>query len=197
MSRFSVEPNSQSSRTSRESSKDREAHSSETGSTGSAAGECRKKGRFELTGGSSGTPVTGSQLERPDKIDTQYHESGHSSASGSPSTSPSSSLSRGQMPRLTDPRLADAASAHILTAHLEALLKQNETQRMILTDLYGGMSTPSSSISRSRAGSQSRPAPFHAFEPIESKPLSSSSDLLFGMVSSSFLYFVDWCARPY
>ncbi|KAJ2960390.1 hypothetical protein NQZ79_g4227 [Umbelopsis isabellina] len=182
MSRFSVEPTSQSGRSSRESSKDREAHGSEAGSAGTTSVECRKKGRFELTGGSSGTPMPASQLElRPDKIDTQYHESGHSSASGSPSTSPSSSISRGQMSRLSDSRLADPGSAHILTAHLEALLKQNETQRMILTDLYGGMSTPSSSISRSRAGSQSRPAAFHAFEPIESKPLSSSSDLLFGM----------------
>lgn len=184
MSRFSVEPTSQSGRTSRESSKDREGHSSEVGTTATSSVECRKKGRFELTGGSSGTPMSASQSElRPDRIDTQYHESGHSSASGSPSTSPSSSISRGQMSRLNDSRIADPASAHILTAHLEALLKQNETQRMILTDLYGGMSTPSSSISRSRAGSQSRPAAFHAFEPIESKPLSSSSDLLFGMVS--------------
>jgi hypothetical protein len=184
ISRFSVEPTREMGRaTSRENSKDREGHTSDTASsTASVPLECRKKGRFELTGGSS-TPLSSTSLphtERPDKIDTQYHESAHSSLSVSPSTSPSSSLSRGQAPRLTE-----QASAHILTSHLEALLKQNETQRMILNDLYGGMggSAPHPNISRSRAGSESRRAPFPIMEPMEPKPLSSSTDVLVGMVS--------------
>ncbi|KAI8578731.1 hypothetical protein K450DRAFT_245242 [Umbelopsis ramanniana AG] len=182
ISRFSVEPTREIGRaTSRDNSKDREGHTSDTASsTASVPLECRKKGRFELTGGSS-TPLSSTSLphtERPDKIDTQYHESAHSSVSVSPSTSPSSSLSRGQAPRLTE-----QASAHILTSHLEALLKQNETQRMILTDLYGGMGGGPSNpnISRSRAGSESRRAPFPIMEPMEPKPLSSSTDVLFGM----------------
>jgi len=178
ISRFSVEPSREIGRTSRESSKDRDGHVSDTMSTISVTGECRKKGRFELTGGSS-TPqsATSVPVGHPDKIDTQSHESAPSSVSGSPSTSPSSSLSRGQAPRLND-----QASAHILTSHLEALLKQNETQRMILNDLYGGMSVaPNPSISRSRAGSESRRAPFPIMEPIEPKPLATSNDLLYGM----------------
>jgi hypothetical protein len=192
VSRFSVEPTREIGRPSRENGKDRESHASDTvSSTSSIPVECRKKGRFELTGGSS-TPLSSSSQpvghsDRLDKADAQYHESAHSSVSGSPSTSPSSSLSRGQIPRLTD-----QASAHILTSHLEALLKQNETQRIILNDLYGGMGgAPNPNISRSRAGSESRRAPFPIMEPIEPKPLSNSTDVLFGMVSSDITHHIS------
>lgn len=104
--------------------------------------ECRKKGRFELTGGSS-TPGDVA------KHDTAHHaDSPQSSLSCSPSTSPCSSLSRGQTGRLFDPSMPQ-----MMHSHMETLLKQLDAQKSLVQDMMLGMSmvygTPASSDARS------------------------------------------------
>ncbi|CAO3687343.1 unnamed protein product [Rhizopus stolonifer] len=97
--------------------------------------ECRKKGRFELTGGSNPP----SDSEKP------HHDS-------SPATSPSNSLSRGQAHRVIDPNFP-----HMVYSHMESLLKQTEMQKNMLQGLlttlpvlYGPQPTRSRTLSDSK-----------------------------------------------
>ncbi|KAL0076820.1 kinase-like domain-containing protein [Phycomyces blakesleeanus] len=97
--------------------------------------ECRKKGRFELTGGQSAplTPIETSRIDRE-----VCGDSSQSSLIGSPSTSPCNSLLRGQS------TLLDAAKADLMKARMEELLRYTETQRVLLHDAIQTLnSTPS------------------------------------------------------
>ncbi|ORY99170.1 kinase-like domain-containing protein [Syncephalastrum racemosum] len=92
--------------------------------------DCRKKGRFELSGGSS------SQSDK--------HE-------GSPTTSPCGSLSRGH-------RLQDSSIPYMIQSHMETMMKQIDAQKCLLHDMMLGMSvatgtTASERVARSRASS--------------------------------------------
>ncbi|KAF7723139.1 hypothetical protein EC973_002321 [Apophysomyces ossiformis] len=117
--------------------------------------ECRKKGRFELTGGtptvsdtksekSDGKATMGSVDFTPHTV-AGYIESPQSSVTGSPSVSPNNSLSRGQPHQLLDPVASQA-----MFAQMEALLKQTEMQRAMMQDVMAnmaaitGVQTPSS-----------------------------------------------------
>ncbi|KAI8075865.1 kinase-like domain-containing protein [Gilbertella persicaria] len=80
--------------------------------------ECRKKGRFELTGGSTNEP-------------SGFHsDSPQSTVAPSPAISPSNSLSRGQAHRILD-----SSMPHLVYSHMESLIKQNEIQKSMLQDL--------------------------------------------------------------
>jgi hypothetical protein len=83
--------------------------------------ECRKKGRFQLSG------VGDMKFEK----DYGYMDSPQSSVS---SYSPNSSFSRGQSARLFDP-----SANSILYSNMEYLLKQVETQKMIMCDMLAGL----------------------------------------------------------
>ncbi|KAG1377366.1 hypothetical protein G6F61_006795 [Rhizopus arrhizus] len=83
--------------------------------------ECRKKGRFELTGGSN-TPS--------DSEKASHHDSPQSTVAPSPAISPSNSLSRGQANRIIDPNFP-----HMVFSHMESLLKQTEIQKNMLQGL--------------------------------------------------------------
>ncbi|GAN00619.1 Ser/Thr protein kinase [Mucor ambiguus] len=88
--------------------------------------ECRKKGRFELTGGSN-TP--GDALK-----DKEHLESPQSTVGPSPAISPCSSLQRGQAHRIIDNSMP-----HMIYAHMESLIKQTEVQKNMLNDLLATM----------------------------------------------------------
>ncbi|GAA5805003.1 hypothetical protein HPULCUR_010516 [Helicostylum pulchrum] len=81
--------------------------------------ECRKKGRFELTGGSDSSKEFINHLESP-----------QSTVAPSPVISPCSSLSRGQAHRILDPSMPQ-----MVYSHMESLLKQTEIQKNMLHDL--------------------------------------------------------------
>jgi serine/threonine protein kinase len=85
--------------------------------------ECRKKGRFELTGGSDTNREFINHLESP-----------QSTVGPSPVISPSNSLSRGQAHRILDPSMP-----HMVYSHMESLLKQTEIQKNMLHDLLATM----------------------------------------------------------
>ncbi|KAG2234608.1 hypothetical protein INT48_003416 [Thamnidium elegans] len=85
--------------------------------------ECRKKGRFELTGGSDSSKEFINHLESP-----------QSTVAPSPAISPSSSLSRGQAHRILDPSMPQ-----MVYSHMESLLKQTEIQKNMLHDLLATM----------------------------------------------------------
>lgn len=85
--------------------------------------ECRKKGRFELTGGNDSSKEFINMLESP-----------QSTVAPSPVISPSNSISRGQAHRILDP-----AMPHMVYSHMESLLKQTEIQKNMLHDLLATM----------------------------------------------------------
>lgn len=88
--------------------------------------ECRKKGRFELTGGSN-TPS--------DALKEKEHlESPQSTVGPSPAISPCNSLQRGQAHRIIDNSMP-----HMIYAHMESLIKQTEVQKSMLNDLLATM----------------------------------------------------------
>lgn len=82
--------------------------------------ECRKKGRFELTGGNN----------EANKEFSSHLESPQSTVNPSPITSPCNSISRGQAHRILDPSMP-----HMIYSHMESLLKQTEVQKAMLHDL--------------------------------------------------------------
>ncbi|KAG0182083.1 hypothetical protein DFQ29_005924 [Apophysomyces sp. BC1021] len=140
--------------------------------------ECRKKGRFELTGG---TPtVSDIKPEKPEhKIATSsaeftphsaagYLESPQSSVTGSPSVSPNTSLSRGQPHQLLDP-----ATSQAMFTQMEALLKQTEAQRAMMQDVMANMSA----ITGIQTAAPVPPAPTIAAGPARSKSEYGSSPL--------------------
>lgn len=88
--------------------------------------ECRKKGRFELTGGSN---TTGDALK-----DKEHLESPQSTVAPSPAISPCNSLQRGQAHRILDNSMP-----HMIYAHMESLIKQTEVQKNMLNDLLATM----------------------------------------------------------
>lgn len=88
--------------------------------------ECRKKGRFELTGGSN----TSSDAIR----DKEHLESPQSTVAPSPAISPCNSLQRGQAHRIVDNSMP-----HMIYAHMESLIKQTEVQKNMLNDLLATM----------------------------------------------------------
>ncbi|KAI8371579.1 kinase-like domain-containing protein [Radiomyces spectabilis] len=137
--------------------------------------ECRKKGRFELSGGSAPPDVQG----KAEKAEGHHYESPSSFVSGSPTCSPSSSLSRGQERRLLDPNMPQ-----LVYSHMEALLKQTEQQKNMLHEMLFGMSMvygtqgPSGKgQARSRTVSETKRPPSTVREPSDSTqrttPLSS------------------------
>ncbi|KAI9474299.1 MAG: hypothetical protein EXX96DRAFT_621937 [Benjaminiella poitrasii] len=91
--------------------------------------ECRKKGRFELTGGSN------AQENAAMKTETQDHmDSPQSTVGPSPVISPYNSVSRGQAHRVIDNSLP-----HMIYSHMESLLKQTEMQKNMLQELFSTM----------------------------------------------------------
>ncbi|CEP14946.1 hypothetical protein [Parasitella parasitica] len=88
--------------------------------------ECRKKGRFELTGGSNTPSDTVKEKE--------YLESPHSTVGPSPVISPCNSLQRGQAHRIID-----STMPHMIYSHMESLIKQTEIQKNMLNDLLATM----------------------------------------------------------
>ncbi|KAI9029804.1 kinase-like domain-containing protein [Phycomyces nitens] len=152
--------------------------------------ECRKKGRFELTGGQS-APLTPIETSRADR--EACGDSSQSSVVGSPSTSPCNSLLRGQS------TLLDAAKANIMRTRMEELLRHTETQRALLYDAIHTLnstplnpvlpssippSTPTSIlISRSRASSDTKRSVNN--EPIEISEQGNKSNPLSHEISST------------
>ncbi|CAO3631555.1 unnamed protein product [Mucor fragilis] len=88
--------------------------------------ECRKKGRFELTGGSN---APSDALK-----DKEHLESPQSTVAPSPAVSPCNSLQRGQAHRIIDNTMP-----HMVYAHMESLIKQTEVQKNMLNDLLATM----------------------------------------------------------
>ncbi|KAF9181502.1 hypothetical protein BGZ51_001126 [Haplosporangium sp. Z 767] len=97
------------------------------------------------------------------------------STHSTPNTSPSGSLSRGQAPMI------DAQGVHSVYSHLDILYRQNEQQRVILTELFAGLGLkagsghavfPTATISKSQAGVLEN-VPFSSS--VASTPASSSA----------------------
>ncbi|KAI8875167.1 kinase-like protein [Backusella circina FSU 941] len=88
--------------------------------------ESRKKGRFELTGGTN-TPNDNFKLDRENSFDQH-------ALPNSPAISPNNTLLRGQSHRLTD-----KSTTHLVQGHLEYLLKQADIQKNILSELISGL----------------------------------------------------------
>lgn len=113
--------------------------------------ECRKKGRFELTGGSDSSKEFINHLESP-----------QSTVVPSPVLSPCGSLSRGQAHRILDPSMPQ-----MVYSHMESLLKQTEIQKNMLHDLIATMPLMYNSnnsqhppgITRSRTVSETKKPP--------------------------------------
>lgn len=107
--------------------------------------ECRKKGRFELTGGNNDT----------NKDFASHLESPQSTVNPSPITSPCNSISRGQAHRILDPSMP-----HMIYSHMESLLKQTEVQKAMLHDLLATMplmyNGNTAGVTRSRTVSDSK-----------------------------------------
>jgi serine/threonine protein kinase len=131
--------------------------------------ECRKKGRFELTGGSN----TPSESGGSNRQDTSHMDSPQSTVAPSPAISPCSSLSRGQAHRILD-----SSMSHMVYSHMESLIKQTEIQKNMLHDLlvtmpliYGTNSnnSPQSILTRSRTISDSKKPAFTHNEEVYQK----------------------------
>lgn len=131
--------------------------------------ECRKKGRFELTGGSN----TPSESGGSNKQDTSHLDSPQSTVGPSPAISPCNSLSRGQAHRVIDSSLS-----HMVQSHMESLIKQTEVQKSMLQDLlvtmpfmYGANNSnnPQSILTRSRTVSDSKKPAFMQSEEVYQK----------------------------
>ncbi|KAL9548733.1 hypothetical protein MBANPS3_005550 [Mucor bainieri] len=90
--------------------------------------ECRKKGRFELTGGSNNAASDAL------KDNKEHLESPQSTVGPSPAISPCNSLQRGQAHRIIDNSMP-----HMIYAHMESLIKQTEVQKNMLNDLLATM----------------------------------------------------------
>lgn len=103
--------------------------------------ECRKKGRFELTGGNDSSKEFVNLLESP-----------QSTVAPSPVISPCNSISRGQGNRILDPSMPN-----MVYSHMESLLKQTEIQKSMLHDLLATMpSMYANPTTRSRTISDSK-----------------------------------------
>ncbi|KAG2196383.1 hypothetical protein INT47_012887 [Mucor saturninus] len=112
-------------------------------STAALSPECRKKGRFELTGGNDSSKEFINMLESP-----------QSTVAPSPVISPCNSISRGQAHRILDPSMPN-----MVYSHMENLLKQTEIQKNMLHDLLATMPimyTNPTNASRSRTISDSK-----------------------------------------
>ncbi|CAO3608567.1 unnamed protein product [Mucor hiemalis] len=120
------------------------------------APECRKKGRFELTGGMTNAE----KLDSP-QLTVHGSSSAHSTVS---STAPYSDL---------------PSSVH---GYIEALLKQTEIQKAMLHDLLSDINTRNVPTTRGRSASFENRKTFNSFEQlknannpsVESKPLSQN-----------------------
>ncbi|KAF9546765.1 hypothetical protein EC957_009370 [Mortierella hygrophila] len=125
VSRFSVEPSQSPQET---------ASSVAASAAGTPNASQSKRSRFQVSN------VEG----RPGDIATDVGGSAHST----PNTSPSASLLRGQVD------IMDGQGTPAVFAHLETLYRQNEQQRVILTELFAGLglkaggSTPSATKSQ-------------------------------------------------
>ncbi|KAI7869516.1 hypothetical protein BDF14DRAFT_1782209 [Spinellus fusiger] len=107
--------------------------------------ECRKKGRFELTGGQTNSP----------NIDTALNVYKEESFSGvvSPAYSPSASLLHGQSSPL------ETAKSNALKLQMEEMLRQTDHQRTLLQEVishWGPSSSHSAPFARGRAPSETR-----------------------------------------
>ncbi|KAI8352899.1 kinase-like domain-containing protein [Blakeslea trispora] len=130
--------------------------------------ECRKKGRFELTGGGNNTGLS----------NETHCDSPQSTVAPSPATSPSNSLSRGQAHRIID-----TSMPQLMYSHMESLLKQNEVQKSMLQELLTTIPfihhTPSTQthITRSRTISDSSKRPNLSEETYQRAPTSNPSNM--------------------
>jgi serine/threonine protein kinase len=131
--------------------------------------ECRKKGRFELTGGSNTPSESGGSIRQ----DTSHLDSPQSTVAPSPAISPCNSLSRGQAHRILD-----SSMSHMVYSLMESLIKQTEIQKSMLHDLlvtmpfmYGttSNSSPQSILTRSRTISDSKKPSFTHNEEVSQK----------------------------
>ncbi|KAI8993156.1 kinase-like domain-containing protein [Pilobolus umbonatus] len=132
--------------------------------------ECRKKGRFELTGRSNSVVNEGNDDKLTISNDStqlcSYSlESPQSTVAPSPAISPSGSISRGQAHRILDP-----SAPNMVYSHMEALLRQTEIQKNMLQDLMGVFplicnSNNPNTINRTRTGSDSKKPPLPVEEP--------------------------------
>ncbi|KAI8876354.1 kinase-like protein [Backusella circina FSU 941] len=102
--------------------------------------ECRKKGRFELTGGAN-IPNENSKLEGT--------QNNNDSMTSSPMTSPCSSLSRGQGYRILE-------QPQTMYHHIETLMKQADIQKHILNELLMNVPHMYNQPIRSRTVSDSK-----------------------------------------
>ncbi|KAF9917467.1 hypothetical protein BX616_000921 [Lobosporangium transversale] len=89
-----------------------------------------------LTGTGTPTPLNG-------QAGAQIDVAG--SVHSTPTTSPTGSLLRGQ------PALLDAPGAQAMYGHLDSLYRQNEQQRIILTEMFAGFGLKPGSLSSSKA----------------------------------------------
>ncbi|KAL4210624.1 putative STE/STE20/FRAY protein kinase [Rhizopus microsporus] len=119
--------------------------------------ECRKKGRFELTGGSN-TPSDSGKQDKDEK--SMQYESPQSTVAPSPAISPSSSLSRGQAHRILDSNFP-----HMVYSHMDNLLKQTEIQKNMVHSLLATLpsvyTSTFSSAPRSRTVSEASKKPMN------------------------------------
>ncbi|OBZ88296.1 Serine/threonine-protein kinase fray2 [Choanephora cucurbitarum] len=127
-----------------------EGHEPAQSLSASVSPECRKKGRFELTGGANSAGLSSET----------HSDSPQSTVAPSPATSPSNSLSRGQAHRIID-----TSMPQLMHSHMESLLKQNEVQRSMLQELLTTLPfvhhtpTTQTHVSRSRTISDSSKRP--------------------------------------
>ncbi|KAF9125245.1 hypothetical protein BG015_004935 [Linnemannia schmuckeri] len=111
VSRFSVEPS--------QSSQEAGPNNAAASAAGTPNASQSKRSRFQVSN------VEG----RPGEIGTDVGGSAHST----PNTSPSASLLRGQVD------IMEGQGTPAVYAHLETLYRQNEQQRVILTELFAGL----------------------------------------------------------